>query len=139
MADSHRRIGEAHRRRGDLEAATAAAERARQVHAEVGGPESLASANVRSLLGNLALARGEPGVAWEHFERAAAVYAASVEPDNPDLALARFGMARALAAQSGERTLAARALAEQALNALQAVAAFYPAEVKEVHAWLAGR
>ncbi|HEY0138066.1 MAG TPA: serine/threonine-protein kinase [Nannocystis sp.] len=139
LAESQRRIGEAQRRRHDLVAATAAAEKALQIYADDGTTDSLASVGVRALLGNLALERGEPAVAYTHFDGAAALLAASADPDNADLALARFGMARALAAQAGETTPAARALAEQALAALRPAANHYPTELAELRAWLVPR
>ena len=86
-----------------------------------------------------ALERGEHSVAHAHFDGAANLLAASADPDNADLALARFGMARALAAQAGEPTPAARALAEQALAALRPVANLYPTELAELRAWLVPR
>jgi hypothetical protein len=94
---------------------------------------------VRALLGNLALERGEPTVAHGYFDGAATLLAASADPDNADLALARFGMARALAAQAGGPTPAATALAEQALAALRPVANHYPTELAELRAWLVPR
>ncbi len=139
LAESQRRIGEAHLRRHDLVAGTAAAQAALKIYAEAGVVDSLSSAMVHALLGRLALEGGDATLAWQHFHSSATLYAASVDPEHADLALVRFGMARALAMKSGARTPEARALAEQALTVLQDVAREYPDELREVRAWLAAR
>ena len=88
---------------------------------------------------DLTLERGDPAGARTHYERAIAIYTAISDSDILELAMARFGLARALSAASGGLAPAARELAEQALAALTHHGPAYAPEQKAVRAWLSAR
>ncbi|MEZ4450665.1 MAG: serine/threonine-protein kinase [Nannocystaceae bacterium] len=132
LADSHARIGEAHRRAGRLDDAERGLQRALALH--VGGAsESLGGADLRRRLGDVALARGERAVARGHYEEAIDLYTVLSDPDLEELALARFGLARAL----GRASPAARELAHEALAVLDAKGRGYAAEQRALRGWIA--
>ena len=89
--------------------------------------------------GDHRLERGDPAGARTHYERAIAIYTAISDSDILELAMARFGLARALSAASGGLAPAARELAEQALAALTHHGPAYAPEQKAVRAWLSAR
>ncbi|WP_366524691.1 tetratricopeptide repeat protein [Nannocystis sp.] len=101
--------------------------------------ESPEAAEIHLRLGDLALERGQATVARADYERAVAIYTAVSDSDTPNLALARFGLARALSSESGGLAPNARGLAEQALAALQSRGPAYEPEQKAIRAWLAAR
>jgi len=136
LAESYRGIGEVHRRQRELDAAAVALERAQTLQQAGGLADSVAAAAIRVRLGELALDRREPGKARAHFERALAIYTAHSDPDAVVLALARFGLARALAAEAGTITADARALADQALATVHARGPDFAPEARTIRAWL---
>jgi tetratricopeptide (TPR) repeat protein/predicted Ser/Thr protein kinase len=139
LGESYRRIGELHRRQRELDAAAAALEQARALQ-EVGAlADSVAAAATRMRLGELALDRRAADEAREHFARALAIYTAHSDPDTLVVALARFGLARALAAAAGALTPEARALAEQALATLHARGPGFTSEARTIRGWLSPR
>ena len=139
LAESQRRIAELHRRAGRYPEAAALLAQAQALRE--GGPmvESAEAALLRLRLGDLALERGEATAARVHYERAIAIYTALSDSDILELALARFGLARAHSAESGGLAPIARELAEQALAALQHHGPAYAPEQKAVRAWLSAR
>ena len=139
LAESQRRIAELHRRAGRYPEAAALLVQAQALRE--GGPtvESAEAALIRLRLGDLALERGDAVSARTHYERAIAIYAAISDSDIRELAMARFGLARARSAASGGLAPAARELAEQALAALQHLGPAYAPEQKAVRAWLSAR
>jgi len=137
LLESRRRIGELLRRQGQHDAAAAALHDALALLGDAPQATSLSAAHIEASLGALALDRDEPSVAHLHFHRAAAIHAALGDPDTVDLALARFGQARALGALAGALTPEARALADAALAVLQAHDPAFTPEADEVRSWLA--
>jgi len=139
LADSYRRIGELHRRLREFKEADAALEKAQKLHEAGALADGVAAAHIRLRLGELALDRKEATQAREHFERARAIYSAHSDPDALVLALARFGLARALTAEAGAITPEARAIAEQALTTLEARGPAFAPELRTIRAWLSPR
>ena len=139
LSPSYKRIAEVHRRARRYGEAATLLQQALALHD--GGPnvESLEVAQLRLRLGDLALERHDAAGARGHHERAVAIYAALADPDSLELAMSRFGLARAISAQAGTITPEARALAEQAATVLQARGAAFAPEQKLVRAWLATR
>ncbi len=135
LGESYRRIGELHRRQGRLKEAAAALAQAQALQEAGVLADSVAAAAIRLRLGELALDSRQPAQAREHFERARAIYTAHSDPDTLVLALARFGLARALAAEAGAVTPEARALADQALATLQTRGPAYAPEARMIRAW----
>jgi len=135
LGESYRRIGELHRRQHELKEAAAMLEKAQKLQEAGTLTDSVAAAATRLRLGELSLDLGQPARAREHFERAQAIYTAHSDPDVLVLALARFGLARALAAEAGSVTPEARALADQALATLQARGPGFAPEARLVRAW----
>jgi tetratricopeptide (TPR) repeat protein/predicted Ser/Thr protein kinase len=135
LGESYRRIGELHRRQRDLKAAAAMLEKARALQEAGVLADSVTAAATRLRLGELALDRHEPAEARAHFERARAIYTAHSDPDTLVLALARFGLARALTAEAGAVTPEARALADQALATLQARGPGFAPEARMIRGW----
>jgi len=135
LGESYRRIGELHRRQHQLKPAAAMLESAQRVQEAGVLADSVGAAAVRLRLGELALDRREPAQARKHFERARAIYTAHSDPDTLVLALARFGLARALTAEAGAVTPEARALADQALATLQARGPGFAPEARMIRAW----
>ncbi len=139
LGESYRRIGGVHRRLRQVQEAAAALQRAQQLQETGALADSVAAGQIRLRLGELALDLNEPTQARAHFERAAGIYSANSDPDTLELALARFGLARALTAQSGAITPEARGLADQALAALGGRGPAFAPEAKAVRAWLGPR
>ncbi|HEY0135268.1 MAG TPA: tetratricopeptide repeat protein, partial [Nannocystis sp.] len=137
LSQSYRRIAEVHRRAHRFGEAATALQLAQALHDARPVIESIESAKIRLQLGDLMLERGEAAAARGHYERAVAIYAPIVDPDVLELALSRYGLARAMSAQAGTVTPDARALAEQALTTLQAKGPAFAPEQRAVRAWLA--
>ena len=137
LGESYRRMAEAHRRAQRFGEAATALQRAQALHDARPVIESVESARIRLLLGDLALERGEAAAARGHYERAVAIYAPITDPDALELSMARYGLARAMSAQAGSVTPEARALAEAALTVLQGKGPAFAAEQKAVRGWLA--
>ncbi len=139
LAESHRRIAEVHRRGGRYPEAAALLAEAQALRE--GGPlvESAEAALIRLRLGDLALERSEPTEARTHYARAIAIYTAISDSDILELALARFGLARAIRGKTSDISPAARELAEQALTALEHHGPAYAPEQKAIRAWLSAR
>ncbi|RTL04497.1 MAG: tetratricopeptide repeat protein [Acidimicrobiia bacterium] len=135
LGESYRRIGELHRRQGQLREAAAMLEKARALQEAGELADSVGAAAIRLRLGELALDERKPAKAREHFERARDIYTAHSDPDTLVLALARFGLARALSAEAGVVTPEARALADQALATLQARGPGFAPEARMIRAW----
>ncbi|WP_170136385.1 protein kinase domain-containing protein [Nannocystis exedens] len=137
LADSLRRIAKAHRVAGRLDEAAKLLQEAQRLRERDPEVESAEAALIRLRLGDLALDRNNPGEARGHYERAIAIYSAVSEAEIAELALARFGLARARAAESGAVAPEDRSLAEQALGALQNLGPAYQPEQASVRGWLA--
>ncbi len=137
LGESYRRIAEVHRRAQRFGEAATALQLAQALHDARPVIESVESARIRLLLGDLALERGEAAAARGHYERAVAIYAPITDPDALELSMARYGLARAMSAQAGSVTPEARALAEAALTVLQGKGPFFAIEQKAVRGWLA--
>lgn len=134
LGEARVRVGESLRRSERLDEA---AEMFERVGVTCGAAcESYLEADLRLRLGHLALDRGDPAAARGEYSRAVTSLAAIVDADHPDLALARAGLGRALAAESGSWTPAARALGEQALATLVARGPAFAEEAREVRSWL---
>ncbi len=139
LSEAYRRIAEVHRRERRFSEAATALQQAQALHDAAPVAESAEAALVRLRLGDLALERGEAAVARGHFERAMAIYIALSDPDTFELAMARYGLARAMSAQSGSISPEARTLAEQALTVLQDRGNAFAPEQRAVRAWLTTR
>ncbi len=137
LGESYRRIAEVHRRAHRFNEAATALQLAQALHDARPVIESVESARIRLLLGDLTLERGEAAAARGHYERAVAIYAPIVDPDAFELSMARYGLARAMSAQAGSVTPEARALAEQSLTILQGMGTAFAPEQRAVRAWLA--
>ena len=135
LGESYRRIAEVHRRAHRFNEAATALQLAQALHDARPVIESVESARIRLLLGDLTLERG--AAARGHYERAVAIYAPIVDPDAFELSMARYGLARAMSAQAGSVTPEARALAEQSLTILQGMGTAFAPEQRAVRAWLA--
>ncbi|MCY0994532.1 tetratricopeptide repeat protein [Nannocystis sp. ILAH1] len=138
LADSMRRIAEAHRLAGRLDEAASWLQQAQSLRERDPKVESSEAALIRLRLGDLALARNDPRTAIGHYERAIAIYSAVSDSDILELALARFGLARARAAVSGVLAPEGRGLVDQALLTLQSLGPAYLPEQATMRVWLAG-
>ncbi|MCA9715384.1 MAG: serine/threonine protein kinase, partial [Myxococcales bacterium] len=128
--------GEAQLRAGQRDAALASLTRARSIFAATLPPGSAQLAPALRLLGDVHQARGERDAALAVYREAITIFAATRDADDPELALARFALARALAERSPERPEEARALAQEALDVLGGFAAAYADEANEIRTWL---
>jgi len=137
LAESLRRIAEVHRIAGRLDEAASLLQQAQSLRERGAMIDSPEAALIRLRLGDLALARADPAAARSHYERAVAIYTATSDSDTFELALARFGLARARTAESGVLDPVDRSLADQSLLALQNLGPAYLAEQDVVRAWLA--
>jgi tetratricopeptide (TPR) repeat protein len=134
MIESYKRIAEVYRRQRRLgEAAEVLSGALELLGAQA---TSLTAAQLDASLGALALDRGDASLARTHYQRAATIYAALGDPDTLELALARFGHARALTVIAGALTPEARALADDALAILTARGPAFAAETDELRTWL---
>ncbi len=136
LGESYRRIGELHRQQREFKEAAEALEKAQKLQETGLLADSMAAAAIRLRLGELALDRHEAGLARQHFDRARAIYTAHSDPDTLVLALARFGLARAMSAEAGTITPEARTLADQALATLQARGPGFAPEARMIRSWL---
>jgi serine/threonine protein kinase/tetratricopeptide (TPR) repeat protein len=137
MIESHRRVAEVYRRQHHLDAAAEVLQTAVTLLGAESPATSLTAAHVEAGLGALALDRGERSAARLHYRQAAAIFAALGDPDTLELALARFGEARALTAPGEPLSPDARALADEALAILHARGPTFTPEADEIRAWLA--
>ena len=137
LVESYKRIAEVHRRARRYSEAAAVLQQAEALQ----GPDQQTAdvAQIRLRIADLTLERGDATAALKYYERAAAIYSAISDPDIFELAMARWGMARAMSAQSGSITPEARALAEQALTVLQGKGPAYAVETRAVRTWLGSR
>ncbi len=136
MIESFKRVAEVYRRQRRRNAAAETLRDAVELLSSDAQATSLTAAQLEAILGALALDRGEPSLARGHYQRAATIYAALGDPDTLELALARFGGARALTAHAGALTPEARALALDALTILDARGPAFAPEADELRAWL---
>ncbi|WAS91289.1 serine/threonine-protein kinase [Nannocystis punicea] len=137
LADSLRRIAEVHRIAGRLDEAAKALQQAQSLRERGSTVQSAEAALIRLRLGDLALARNDLAAARDHFQRAVAIYSVLSDHDTLELALARFGLARARTTESGVLGPVDRELVEQALRVLQGLGPAYLPEQSTVRSWLA--
>ncbi len=136
MNESYKRIAEVYRRQRRPDAAAEVLQNAAALLGPESRPTSLTSAQLEACRGALALDRGDRSAAALNYHRAAAIFAALGDPDTLELALARFGQARALSAPDESLTPEARALAEDALAILQTRGPAFAPEADELRNWL---
>jgi tetratricopeptide (TPR) repeat protein/tRNA A-37 threonylcarbamoyl transferase component Bud32 len=117
---------------GELEAAAEHAERAIAGFEKDRGPTHHDLASALVVRGQIELAAGDPKAAIADLERATTV--AAGHPDRRVLALARFGLARALRADSQPER--AEALAREALAGLEPRGMGTPHDLEQVRAFL---
>ncbi len=140
MNESLKRIAEVYRRQGRHDAAAELLRAAQGLLGQEGHESpatSLTAAQIEASLGALTLDRGELSPSHTHYQRAAAIFAELGDPDTLELALARFGQARALAAQASALPPEARSLADEALKILRARGPAFAPEAQKITAWLA--
>jgi len=137
MNESYRRIAEVYRRQRRHDAAAELLQTAVTLLGAESQATSLTAAHVEAGLGALALDRGERAAARRHYRQAAAIFAALGDPDTLELALARFGEARALTAPAEPLSPDARARADEALAILHARGPAFTPEADEIRVWLA--
>jgi tetratricopeptide (TPR) repeat protein len=134
IAETLEALGRAELRAGRAEAGLAALLRALRLREATLAPNSLEIGRSLLSLGEARLSQNESLEAAALLRRAEAILATGSAED-PELAAARFALARALAAAEPD---AARSLARAALTGLRARGPAYAREADEVEAWLAG-
>ena len=130
-------IGKAQHRLGALDDAAASMQSALKTYEERLDPQSKPIADAARALGELRLDQRRFAEAAPLLRRAVDVYAAGVDADHPDLALARLALARALTGDSATASDEARARARQAQDVFTARGEPFAPEARDAAAWLA--
>lgn len=130
-------IGRVHRELGEHDAAERELQRALRELEEAWPVRGLLHAELLLELGELALERGRDDEALKHLLAAESLFAATAEPHYLPFVRARFALARAQAGGTNPAPDAARARAEEALQAFRARGR--TDEARTVESWLAGR
>ncbi len=124
--------------RGELDEALAEVAKACAVFEKPSPPPPRLALALRTR-GLIHARRGEPGAARASLEAALSEYARTFDADHPDVARARFALARVMSEESGDtRPASAVEQARAARDAYQSLGPGFAEERATIDAWLAG-